>query len=751
MTSMLVLTASPKKPITKTVVQKVDALTGEISYVIQQYDTNIKYFSSKDWPVNNFEDLARSLQVLMGEHSSCVIRGQIKDGVDREHHERRKAQGDGGCIEDVDQQWVALDVDDFPLAALGTNNIYEAPALLKKMLPTCFADASCFWKFSSSTGFKSKGTVSVHFWFWLSAPASNRELKEYFEVFNKSFKDLYGVEKNFVDTVFFDSAQIHYTAAPVLIGFKDPIKNRCGIIPGADAVHLTDDTEPSGSVEEVEKTVHAKLKMVGADKKGFHGPLLSASMIAARVWPGVNGLNQFKALAREAIAAAEKGVHTKEQIDRYVSDHFLDNLFNTASRKIEEGPGANTSPEIQTLIRRYIFVKSMNKYYDTRSGFDLVEESLNKSAMKYTNGKKIASTIFHSGIGQQVESLVFRPDFPSKTKFTEKGADYYNTWEGRIGEVLAEPPVIEPLINHVDFLCDGREEEREQLLDFMAYIIANPGKKIRWAPVISGQEGTGKSTLKHILRRVYRKMSIREISVADLESQFNDYAESELIFLEEVYASNKMGMSDKLKALITEDTLNINKKFVQAKNTPNFINLMIFTNQQTPLYMSDSDRRYLMIRSNNPKKEQDYYDRLYQWIEHEKTSDWLTTWAHTRDLSKFSPTKPPVMTMAKMKVISNSRPAAEQLLEQAKRERVWPLQHDVVPFTKFSASFNEKFKASSGKFREWLEAVGIRIELIEDREMIIMDRAGRTDEELLKLADAVVVGSERDYYSSGHM
>lgn len=748
MTAITVLTSNPKKPLTKTVSQKIDATTGEVVYSIAQYDQSIKFFSSRDEPVQNFDQLAGLLDRLIADPYSCIIRGVVREGTDRSGHVRRKAGGEAGCIEEVDQQWVAIDVDKFPLAALGVTDIYKAPEEIRKLLPTCFAKAACWWKFSSSMGFTKSNTFSGHFYFWLSAPISNAELKSYFNSFNKSFSAAYGTEDKLVDLVFFDSIQIHYTAAPVLVGVEDPLKIRCGVLPGLASVDLEDDIQPTGDLVALETKVHDKLSQVGSDKEGFHVPLRGAAMVAARIWPGANGLVQFKALARDAILRADKSQHSAEQIERYKSDYFLDQLFNSAAEKIGTD---NINPNVFTALQRYVFIRTGNNYLDTISGKTVVTDALNKEFAYLFGGKRAADKIFHENKNafREASHMEFVPGEKPKEVVSVNGVKVYNTWEGRVGSIINDEPVIQPLVDHLHYLCDGDQLVVDQLLDYMAYIIKYPGKKVMWAPVISGHEGTGKSTLKRVMSRVFKSGSIKEITVTSLESQFNPYMESELIFLEEVYASSKMEVADKLKTIITEQYIDLNKKHEQQKNIRNYANLMVFTNQTNPLYMSSSDRRYLVIRSESPKKPQEYYEKLHEWIDHEKCPDWLTTWSHLRDLSKFSPTKPPIVTAAKERVIEASRSGAEQMFVAAMRERSWPLQHDAVTLQKLKTAM--RTSATLSTVKHWLKNSGVEVRMINNVEVVIVDARGRTDAEILEIAKTVVVGSEQDYHNGGMM
>jgi hypothetical protein len=625
-------------------------------------------------------------------------------------------------------------------------DIYEAPAAIRKLLPTCFAKAACWWKFSSSMGFTKSGTVSIHFYFWLSAPISNAELRSYFNNFNKSFSLAYGIEEKLIDLVFFDSIQIHYTAAPVLVGIDDPLKTRHGVLSGLASVDLEDEVQPTGDLTSLETKVHDKLAAIGDDKEGFHVPLRGAAMVAARIWPGSNGLAQFKALARDAIAKADTGQHSAEQIERYKSDYFLDQLFNSAAEKIGTD---NINPNVFTALQRYVFIRTSNNYLDTTTGKTVVTDALNKEFSYLFGGKRVADKVFHESKSafREASHMEFVPGEKPKDVVSINGIKVYNTWEGRVGSIINEQPHVELLVNHLDYLCDGDQSVVDQLLDFMAYIIKYPGKKVMWAPVISGHEGTGKSSLKRVMARVYKPQSVKEITVTSLESQFNPYMESELIFLVVVFASSKMEVADKLKTIITEQYIDLNKKHEQQKNIRNFSNLMVFTNQTNPMYMSSSDRRYLVIRSESPKKPNEYYEALHEWIDHEKTPDWLTTWANLRDLSQFSPTKPPIITKAKERVIEASRSAAEQMFVAAKRERSWPLQHDAMTLGKLKSAL--RTQATIATVKHWLQNSGIEVRMINNVEVVIVDAGARTDAELLDLAKAVVIGSEQDYHNGG--
>ena len=51
---------------------------------------------------------------------------------------------------------------------------------------------------------------------------------------------------------------------------------------------------------------------------------------------------------------------------------------------------------------------------------------------------------------------------------------------------------VKRLVDHAHFLT-SEPAEAELLLDFLAYVYQNPGKRVRWAILLFGIQGNGKS------------------------------------------------------------------------------------------------------------------------------------------------------------------------------------------------------------------------------------------------------------------
>lgn len=753
MTSMTILQAVPLSPLTKTITQKV--LTGTPEYEITQYD-KAKYFGAKERPLTSFADLAIVLDALKKDRFSCVIRGAVKAGIDKNYFLRRKVSNpEGGAIEDVDQRWVCLDIDSLPITVV--ENLERAPGIIRSMLPKCFADASCWWNYSASQGFKIGNTVSIHMWFWLDDEVSNAELKRYFDLFNKSVLDLYGVDK-LVDTVLFDSIQIHYTAPPDLIGTGDPIKVRSGVLHGLDEVKISEDwirDAPLGG-----GGASKYVDRIGDDKDGFHSPILSASAAWVRSYGSTEQSNkEFKVLIRDVVDRADQSKHKKDQIERYKSDYFLDNLIKSAVTKGFDKDQVNIDANTQEFFSHYVYLSELGKFWDKRNKGFISTGSFDIVARRFLHGTG-ATKIFVDAGGEIARATMTVPGASPNAIVQWEGTKIYNKWPGRDG-LLLEDYSATILEDHVHYLCSHRDNVTTEVLNFLAYVIANPGEKVMWALILgSERQGIGKSILKIPLKKIYNGGLI-EIGTEDIRSTFNGYMEKELIVVEEVWGPDNKAMVNQIKARVTEKTVSINIKNVPQYEAPNFANFMMFTNHRVPFPMDHRDRRFMFVFNELEPKNQVYYDELAIWLRDHHND--IYTWAMKRDLSKFNPARAPILTEEKGEVIENSLSGLTQTLQEAHKNATWPLQHDLVNVTEVVYALKSQFRfiSSNMVFNEFKELgikklairvvtrSGARVNLWVVRDY---DRyKDMTADELRVAIEGKIIGTAQDYWSGGNM
>ena len=184
--------------------------------------------------------------------------------------------------------------------------------------------------------------------------------------------------------------------------------------------------------------------------------------------------------------------------------------------------------------------------------------------------------------------------------------------------------VVELFMAH---LSNTVRSEREQriLMDFMAFVVQNPGQRVRWALLLHGIEGNGKSYFYNTLQYALGT-NARVVSTTAIDSQFTGWAEGAiLIGVEEIRiaGTNKYAILDKLKPLITNDTIAVVHKGRDEKTIPNFTSYLMMTNHADAIPVGDNDRRYCVISTRHTRKEElyeqhggpeaaaAYFDRLF--------------------------------------------------------------------------------------------------------------------------------------------
>jgi len=195
------------------------------------------------------------------------------------------------------------------------------------------------------------------------------------------------------------------------------------------------------------------------------------------------------------------------------------------------------------------------------------------------------------------------------------GLSYLNTWLGgggvqaapegsfEIGDDSLEGQAAAVFLRHME-LTVRDERERKLMMDWMAWVYNNPGSRVRWALLLWGIEGNGKSYFHRILTRLMGRDS-RTVAASTIEERFTDWAEGcRLIGIEEIRVSgtNKWRTLDKMKPFISNDEIQVEGKGKAAKVVPNFASYMLFTNHADAIPVGDGDRRYFVVFTRHRTK-----------------------------------------------------------------------------------------------------------------------------------------------------
>ena len=208
-----------------------------------------------------------------------------------------------------------------------------------------------------------------------------------------------------------------------------------------------------------------------------------------------------------------------------------------------------------------------------------------------------------------VAAKMYWPGFGPIFTDANTGLVYLNTYEKDGVEPCAAldddgQAVADRFMRHLA-LTVGVERERRIVLDFMAFVYQNPGKRVQWALLLKGIEGNGKSYFFRVMQALLgRQASV--VSTTAIDSAFTGWAEGSILAcVEEIRISgvNKYAILDKMKPIISNDTIPVVHKNKNEKHIPNFTSYMMMTNHADAIPVGDNDRRYCVIFTRQTRKE----------------------------------------------------------------------------------------------------------------------------------------------------
>ena len=181
------------------------------------------------------------------------------------------------------------------------------------------------------------------------------------------------------------------------------------------------------------------------------------------------------------------------------------------------------------------------------------------------------------------------------------------TWEDR--------PVEKGLWLDMLFILCGKDQNiYEYLLHWIAQMILYPETKTNM-PIFVSAEGSGKGTFLQLLSGMLGKKKVFETTdpSRDVWGNFNIVMESAfLVNINEMSKNDSKEAGDKIKALITDRALTINKKGINQYQLQSSHRFIGSTNNFDPIKTSIGDRRKWIVRCADDKKgDGDWFNALY--------------------------------------------------------------------------------------------------------------------------------------------
>jgi Family of unknown function (DUF5906)/Primase C terminal 2 (PriCT-2) len=290
-----------------------------------------------------------------------------------------------------------------------------------------------------------------------------------------------------------------------------------------------------------------------------------------------------------------------------------------------------------------------------------------------------------------VDSLGFHP--AEGPVFTENGKDYVNVHTAPAALIPPTRAEAKLFADFVDYIFPRPEDQtfRRYWLQFNAHIVQRPGVKIATALLfISETYGIGKSTAAYdIPRLLVGPQNARLVSNDLLEGRFTGYlGDAHLIHLQEVYVNghwNSSKIANKLKAIVTDPTVSVEKKGQDDYNIPNRLVVTASSNYKNAMLISSKQDRRWGIFELVPNRgwtpggieARAYFNKVHAFLKSPRAAGVLRFIFNHISLQGFDPQNPPPMTLAKERMVGMSLSEEQAVVSTACDSGDAPFHRDI--------------------------------------------------------------------------
>ena len=210
---------------------------------------------------------------------------------------------------------------------------------------------------------------------------------------------------------------------------------------------------------------------------------------------------------------------------------------------------------------------------------------------------------------REYQSVVFDPSTSSSVR------GHYNLWSG-FG-VVPEPGKWPLMYDHIgQVLCNGDEHFFAYALRWLAWCAQNPHLQAEVGLVFRGAKGTGKGVLGEAMIRIFGfRHSLHLSNPTQLAGKFTGHFE-QCVFVfadESIWAGSKLE-EQQLKALVTNPTYALEKKFKDAKLAVNRLKFLMGSNSGWVVPSSDGHERRWAVQDVSKEYigNRAYFDALHK-------------------------------------------------------------------------------------------------------------------------------------------
>ena len=211
----------------------------------------------------------------------------------------------------------------------------------------------------------------------------------------------------------------------------------------------------------------------------------------------------------------------------------------------------------------------------------------------------------------------------------ENGSLCVNTYNPAT-RMLVPPAVENPnaaqiFKHHISNVCGGWNREAILLCNFLRDCTAEKPTKIRWAPLVVGRPGDGKSFFYMFMRKAMGEPNVKTLTnsviTASTTSGQSGWAEGGCFaFIEELklHGHNRFDVANALKPYITNDVVTCRKLYAENRNIANTQNYFAASNYPDCIPIEKGERRWFVLfnKINVSIVPENYFQALHDALEY---------------------------------------------------------------------------------------------------------------------------------------
>lgn len=161
-------------------------------------------------------------------------------------------------------------------------------------------------------------------------------------------------------------------------------------------------------------------------------------------------------------------------------------------------------------------------------------------------------------------------------------------------------------------VCRGSPEIYDYVVGWMARGVQEPASTGEVALILKGPKGTGKSKFAKIYGSLFGRHFMTVSNSSHLVGNFNSHLrDCVVLFADEAFYAGDKKHESILKNLVTDDTLTIEAKGVDVEQSPNYVHLIMASNEEHVVPATADERRWIVLDvGSDNQKDTDFFRRM---------------------------------------------------------------------------------------------------------------------------------------------